>query len=284
MRFRFDGVEFGDKLPLIVTGFDSGPADVRAGDADRSQRDGAIAGRDFLGKRVWGISAATNVRDLAGALAQESLLASRWHDPKHRVSPLATVPLSYEMAGRWRRVYGRPDRYAGVVPNVLAVQGVGKIEMDFRVLDPRFFDDAETLLSLPIVPATTGGLMAPLVAPLSTVRSSAPRAGYVNNTGTAATPLKVVFKGPVTDPYVRSAAGWEVALKGPIPFGQSITVDAFAGTVLRGNTPVAGMLTRRTRLSSAVLPVGISDLTFGGTDGTGTALVELRWRNAYYSI
>src|SRR5690606_25104696 len=105
-----------------------------------------------------------------------------------------------------------------------------------------------------------------------------------NNTGTAPTPLKVVFKGPVTNPYVRAAAGWEIGLKGTILPGQSVTVDAFAGTVLRGNSPAAGWLTRKTRLSSAVLPTGISDLTFGGVDPTGTAEVELRWRNAYWSI
>lgn len=284
MRFRFDGVEFGDTLPLFVTEFDPGPADLQSGDTPQSQRDGVIAGRDFLGGRTWGFSVSTNCKDLATALVEDARLAGRWHDPKHRLNPLLKVPLSYEIGGRWRRVYGRPDRYAGMKGDVLAVQGRGRIECDFRVLDPRYFDDAETVLTLPIVPASTGGLMDPLVAPLSTVRSSTPRAGYVTNEGKAPTPLKVVFRGPITDPYVRAAAGWEVALKGSLAAGQSIVVDSFAGTVLRGSAPVAGMLTRNTRLSSAVLPPGISDLTFGGTDPTGTALCELRWRSAYYSL
>jgi len=284
MRFRFDGVEFGDKLPLFVTEFDPGPAEIRSGDTSQSQRDGTIPGRDFLGSRTWAFSISTNKRDLAGALAVESSLAAAWMDQKHRLNPLLMVPLSYELDGRWRRVYGRPDKYAGMVGDVLAVQGRGRIECDFRVLDARYFDETETVLQLPIVPASTGGLLAPLVGPLSTLRSSAPRAGYVDNKGSAPTPLKVVFRGPITDPYVRAAAGWEIALKGTIAAGQSIVVDAFAGTVLRGNAPVAGMLTRKTRLSSAVLPRGISDLTFGGIDPTGTALVELRWRSAHYSI
>ncbi|MGO2069671.1 hypothetical protein [Glutamicibacter arilaitensis] len=284
MRFRFDGVEFGDKLPLFVTDFDQGTTEYRTNDTERSQGDGLIAGRDFLGGRTWGFSVSTNMRNLPDASTLESRLAAAWHNPKHRSKSLALVPLSYEMGGRWRRVYGRPSRYAGIRGDIQAVQGHGRIECDFRIHDPRYFDDFETVLPLPIVPASTGGLMAPLVGPLSTVRSSAPRAGYVDNKGTAETPLKVVFKGPVTDPYVRAAAGWEIALKGSLPAGQSITVDAFAGTVLRGSTPVSGMLTRKTRLSSAVLAIGISDLTFGGVDPTGTALVELRWRNAYYSI
>lgn len=284
MRFRFDGVEVGDDLPLFLEAFDQGSTSVRNSDIERAQSDGVIVGRDFLGGNTWGLSITTNTDDIEQALVQEARLAGSWLDPKFRLNPLATWPLSYEIGGRWRRVYGRPDRYAGINGDIYAMQGAGRVECDFRIVDPRYFDEAETSINLPIVPASTGGLEAPLDAPLSTVRSSAPRVGYVNNTGTAATPLKVVFRGPVTDPYVRAAAGWEIALKGTIAPGQSVTVDAFAGTVLRGSTPLAGMLTRKTRLSSAVLPRGISDLTFGGVDPTGTASVDLRWRNAYYSI
>lgn len=284
MRFRFDGIDFGDRLPLFVTEFDAGNTEYRSAEVERSQGDGLIAGRDFLGGRTWGISLCTNMNNLPDALTLESRLAGAWHNPKHRTNSLALVPLSYELGGRWRRVYGRPSRWAGINGNIYSVQGAGQIECDFKIYDPRHFDDRETVLRMSIVPPSTGGLMAPLVEPLSTVRSGADRVGYVNNTGTADTPLKVVFRGPITDPYVRAAAGWEIALKGTIAAGQSITVDSFAGTVLRGNSPVAGLLTRKTRLSSAVLPKGISDLTFGGVDPTGTAVAELRWRNAYYSI
>lgn len=284
MKFRFDGLTFGTDTALGNTSFNPGTSTLRSGDTERSQRDGVIPGRDFLGGKTWGISLTTDAVDLASAISLEAALAGRWHDPKHRLTPLAMSPLSYELDGRWRRVYGRPDRFTGSNGDVRAQQGGARIECDFRLLDSRHFDDEETVLPLPIVPASTGGLMAPLVAPLSTVRSSAPRAGFVDNIGTAPTPLKVIFKGPVVDPYVRSAAGWEIALNATILHGQTVTVDAFAGTVLRGNAPAAGLLTRKTRLSSAVLPTGVSDLTFGGIDPTGTASVELRWRNAYWNI
>lgn len=284
MKFRFDGLNFGDGSNLLVTGFEPGPAEIRGGDVDRSQRDGTIAGRDFLGKRTWGISISTIEDDIAGALDAERQLSSKWTAEKFRLNPFVTYPLSYEIGGRWRRVYGRPDRYAGLTGDVLAMQGAGKIDCDFRVLDPLYYDEVETRLTLTIVPASTGGLKAPLVGPLSTVRSSAPRAGLVSNAGDQPTPLTVVFRGPVVDPWVRAAAGWEIALKGTIPYDQTVTVDARAGTVLRGSIPVAGMLTRKSRLSTARLPVGSSELTFGGSDLTGTASVELRWRNAYSSI
>lgn len=285
MKIRFDGVEVGDDLPLFIEKFDQGSSSYRSNDIERSQGDGTITGRDFLGGNTWGFSITTNVDTLAQALDQDARLAARWHDPKHRLTPLSVSPLSYEMGGRWRRVYGRPSRYAGVNGDIYAVQGAGRIDCDFKITDPRYFDEEERRLVLPIIPATVGGLIAPLKAPLSTVRSSAPRVGYVDNPGTASTPLKVVFNGPISNPYVRAAAGWEIGLKGSIAAGQSITVDAMDRTVLRGDdTPVGGMLTRKTRLSSAVLPTGVSDLQFGGTDQTGTASVELCWRPAYYSI
>lgn len=284
INFRFDGASFGVETPLLVTNFDPGAAEINKGDTQRSQRDGLIAGRDTLGGRTWGFSISTNTDDIETALAVERVLSSRWLAEKFRLNPLATYPLSYELAGRWRRVYGRPDRYAGINADVLSMVGAGKIECDFRVMDPLYYDETETRLTLTIVPASTGGLKAPLVGPLSTVRSSAPRAGLVENTGDQPTPLTAVFKGPVTDPWVRAEAGWEIALKGTLAHDQTVTVDARAGTVLRGSTPVAGMLTRKSRLSTARLPVGTSELAFGGTDLTGTASVELRWRNAYTSI
>ena len=95
MKFRFDGLEFGGPTgPLMLASFEPGEAAIRSGDVDRSQGDGAIAGRDFLGKRTWGLTLTTIAGNLSAALAQESLLAGRWHDPKHRVDPLSLVPLS----------------------------------------------------------------------------------------------------------------------------------------------------------------------------------------------
>jgi hypothetical protein len=182
-------------------------------------------------------------------------------------------------------VYGRPRRYSGIVPDFIAESGIGHIVCDFQVNDRRHYDDAETSVALTIVPATTGGLEAPLAAPLSTVRSSAPRAGIVANLGDSDTPVKVVFKGPVTNPWVRSSAGLEVGLTGTLAYDQTVTVDSHSGLVTRQDgSPAAGLLTRKTRLSTTWLQPGTTELTFGGVDPTGTATATLSWRNAYTSI
>ena len=286
MKFAFAGIGFGGPAGvLIVTGFAPAPAEVLASDTPRAGRDGSIVGSDYLGASTWAFDLFTNRADFAGALTAAAALESAWKDPAIRLTPNRTVPLSYEIAGRWRRVYGRPGQFLGPVGDVRDLQGAGAITCDFRVTDPLHYDDEETTVVLTVVPATTGGLQAPLAAPLSTVRSSAPRAGQVVNAGDAATPLKVVFHGPVTDPWVRSSGGLEVGLTGSLAYDQAITVDPLAGTVTRQDgSPAAGLLTRKTRLTGTLLQPGPTELTFGGTDPTGTATATLSWRNAYTSI
>jgi hypothetical protein len=285
MMFRFGGVSFGGGSGgLNVTGFEPGAKEIRGGDLPRPGRDGTTPGRDFLGSATWAFDISTNRASLTEARATAAALQREWEAPAVRLTPGVLVPLSYELDGTWRRAYGRPGAFVGIKGDVLARLGVGKIVCDFKVHDSTFYDDAEQAVVLTIVPASTGGLMAPLVAPLSTVRSSAPRAGRVTNTGDAATPLKVRFKGPVTDPWVRSPSGWEVGLIGTLAYDQTVIVDPLAGTVLRGSTPANGMLTRKTRLSGTLLQPGVTDLTFGGTDLTGTATATLYWRNGYSSI
>lgn len=286
MRFAFNGVEFGGRDgALLVTGFTPGPAETRPGDQPAPGRDGTIPVQDFLGSATWAFDISTNREDLTGARASGAALEAAWKDPAVRLDSTVKVPLSYELDGSWRRVYGRPGQFAGVGGDLLATLGAGRIVADFRVLDPLHYDEDETATVLTIVPATTGGLQAPLAAPLSTVRSSAPRAGMVNNGGDAATPLKVTFHGPVADPWVRSADGMEIGLTGSLAYDQTVTVDPLAGTVTRQDgSPAAGLLTRKTRLTGTLLQPGPTELSFGGTDPTGTAKATLSWRNAHTSL
>lgn len=286
MKFRLGGVEFsGESLSeeLMVRDFDPGGADLRTNDSDRPNGDGVIPGRTFSGSTTWGWEITAHGNGVDGVLATNAKLAAAWK-PKQFLIPAATVPLSYKFGSRWRRVYGRPGRYAPPKPDFIAANGIGHIACDFQITDPLYYSDVESSVVLTIVPASTGGLVAPLVAPLSTVRSSAPRVGLISNLGDSSTPLRVVFKGPIVDPYVRAAAGWEIRLTGSIAYDQSVTVDARAGTVTKNGSPVAGILSRSTRLSAARLPAGKSELTFGGTDLTGTATATVYWRDAYTSI
>lgn len=286
MRFKLGGVSFsGESLDeqLMVRAFEPGGVDHRTNDTPRPQRDGIIPGREYLSGRLWSWEISARGENLTDVLAASALLENAWL-PAARLVPGATVPLSYMVADRWRRVYGRPGRYTGPTPDFIAMSGVGHIVCDFQVTDPLYYDDAESQVVLNIVPASTGGLMAPLVAPLSTVRSSEPRAGIVFNAGNADTPLKVRFKGPVVNPWVRSSRGWEVGYLGTLAYDQTFTVDPLAGTILLGSTPANGRITTKTRLSNTMLKPGTNELTFGGDDYTGTATATLLWRDAHKSL
>jgi hypothetical protein len=283
--FKIGNTTFNDGGVLHVRAFTPGASDLVTTDAQRAQQDGVIVGRDYIGSATWAFTIDTKAGGEAGAAAADAALHAEWNNPAIRTNPNTTVPLSYQMAGRWRRVYGRPGKYAGINGDTLTRFGRGRIVCDFRVTEPYHYDDTETSVVLTIVPGTTGGLTAPLASPLSTVRSSAPRAGNVLNAGDAATPLKVTFHGPVTNPWVRSATGMEVALIGTLAYDQSVTINPRAGTVTRQDgTNAAGMLTRATRMSTTLLQPGTTVLSFGGTDPTGTATATLSWRNAYTSI
>lgn len=283
MRFNLGGVEFtGETLdtPLMVRDFVPGGADVRDQDEPRAQRDGVLPGADLLGGRLWTWELSARGSDLTDVLAANALLEREWRDPA-RLRPGVSTPMSYMIDGRWRRVYGRPGRYTGPTPANIAMSGVGRVVCDFRVTDPLHYDEDESSVVLTIVPATTGGFETPLTFPLSTVRSSAPRAGLVTNAGDAPTPLKVTFHGPITDPWVR-AAGLEVGLVGTLAYDREVTVDPLAGTIT--GLPAGVTVTRKTRISETRLKPGTTELTFGGTDPTGTATAALTWRNAHTSI
>lgn len=286
MIFNFRGVEFGGQFgDLIVEDFTAGAFSLRSSDNERPQSDGVIPGRDYLGEATWAFDITTNKKNLTDALTIAAALEAEWKAEEIRLTPNLKVPLSYQLNGRWRRVYGRPGAYAGPRGDIRARQGAAKITADFRVMDHLFYDDVESTLQLTIIPPSTGGLTAPLEAPLTGTGSGSPRSGFVTNTGNAATPLKATFNGPVTDPWVRSVDGWEIGLLGSLAYDISVTVDPLAGTVIRSDgAPVSGMLSRATRLSRARLPKGQSELTFGGIDLTGTATVDLAWRNASTTI
>lgn len=286
MRARFAGIEFGGLLdPLLIRGFDPSAPEIRTNDHAKPFGDGVMVGRDYFGAGAWTFELSTNLRDEVGALAAAGVLVSAWRNPAVRLRPNVSAPLSYEVGGRWRRVYGRPDSITDPVSDVRAIQGAAQIVATFRVTDPVFYDDTETVVRLTIVPESSGGIIAPIVAPISTRMNSGRRAGLVDNAGDVASPLTVTFHGPARNPKVEAAAGWEVGITGTLAYDQSVTIDARTGTVTRSDgASLAGALTRATQLTKATIPPGPSELTFTAIDATGTAAVDLSWRNSHSSI
>lgn len=285
MRFEFGGVHFGEASEdLIVESFDHGSHELRTDDKPRAARDGINVGRDFLGGATWAFDLITNQDSAEAALEVASALEAAWKNEELRLTPSLAVPLRYEMLGRWRRVYGRPDKFVGVAGDKILSDGIGEITCDFRLTDHLRYADTPTTARLSIVPASSGGLVAPLVAPLSTTKTEGERVGILRNLGDSSTPLLVEFRGPVVDPYIQAEAGWRIGLNAALAYDDVVVVDARMGTVRKNGQHAAGLLARGTRLSEARLPAGTSGVRFGGIDLTGTAVAALSWRDAFTSL
>ena len=276
----------GPDSPLIIESFEAPSTELRTNYVDRPNGDGKFVGRDWLGSTTWGFDFATNKSNLREALTEANRLERVWKDSKSRLASGVAIPLSYSLDGsNWFRVYGRCGQFTGTNANVHARLGVAKVTADFEQTRIEHFSDSEKLETITYVAPVQGGLTAPLIAPLTTVGTGAERAGFVTNTGDLPTPLKIRFYGPIQNPVLRSAAGWEVGLRTSIGAGDWIEIDPLNTTVKKRNgSSVAGLLTTRTRLSTVNLPVGKSELFLSGVDLSNSSKVEVRWRDAFTGL
>lgn len=287
MYIKIGNVQAGGyDSPLIIENFDAPSTTLRTDYTDRPNADGVMVGRDWLGSSTWGFDLATNRSNLQDAMSEVNALERVWKDSKSRLASGVALPLSYSLDGsRWFRVYGRCGQFTGSSPSVLARLGVARVTADFVQTRTEHFSEAEHLETITYVPPVQAGLTAPLVAPLTSVGTGAERAGFVINNGDLPTPLKIKFFGPIQNPVLRSAAGWEVGIRSTIGAGDWVEIDPLMGTVKKRNgSAVAGLLTTRTRLSTVNLPVGQSELFLSGVDLTNTSKVEVRWRDAYTGL
>lgn len=287
MYIKFGSVEAGGfDNPLLIEGFTPPSPDLRTNYIDRPNADGQLVGKTFLGSATMGFDLVTNTKNLKEAYALANQLERDWTSTKMRVDSNVSVPLSYSLDGsKWYRVYGRPGKFTGFAPDVLATQGVGRITVDFTVTRFEHFSEIGQVETITYLPPIQGGLVAPLTAPITTVGTGVERSGFVTNKGDLQSPLEIRFFGPISNPSLRSSSGWEVSYRGTIPVGDFVTINPLQGTVKQRNgSSVAGNLGTKVRLSRVNLPVGKSELFLKGTDTTGTSKVELRWRDAHTGV
>lgn len=288
-EFELDGYRFGCGHPVGLlgpSGWDTGVREVRSQDVDRPGAHGALFGRDYDSAPEWTFTFRTRNRDHEVAWDTIDEFRTAWQ-ASQGVGELSV--LKYGLPGRVRKVYGRPRRFA--LDDDAASQGItiGRIAglATFQLSDPRSFgaDPGNTgEVTLTLVPESTGGLIAPLVSPLTTTRRGGVRAGVVHNTGDAPSPVSVTFYGPVANPKIYGV-GWEIGITGNLAYDEQITVDALGMTVRRQDgANVGGRLTRATRLNKAALQPGAQEIWFTGADATGTARAVVSWAAAYWSL
>lgn len=288
MYLRFDGVTMGGgrSSPLIVTDLTPPVVDKRGDSTDRLHGHGQTAPRQWLGGRSWAWTLATNGHSLREAFELAETIEQKWLDYRMMEDPVP-VPLEYSNDGgaTWFRVYGKPGRIASLKPDVRATRGVGILDLTFEQTLPAHYSNEVETVEISAVPASIGGLVAPLVAPLTTVASGAARAGRIESTGNLPAPVVVTFHGPSTNPRVETADGYVLGYRGTLAYDRSVTLDPLAETVrLDDGTDVPGRLTLSARLSSLSAPPGVSDWFYRSTDTSGTSRAVLAWRDAFTSM
>lgn len=167
-----------------------------------------------------------------------------------------------------------------VVP--LSFSGTAPIQATFVLQDNIYFSDALNQIEIPVVPPTSGGLVAPLVAPLMTGGVTTWRTGSAVVGGSVPTPVSVAFYGPITRPWVRGN-GWFLQYDYGLAADQVITVSTMHHIAAFDNfgRNLTGKLSPKTKMSNVRMNPGNEYITFGGSDITGTAKAVVSWRNAY---
>lgn len=282
--FSFEGVSFGGKTgEILVENWIPGDETVRSQDVDAPGYPSIMVGDDIPHPPSWTFELSTNVFSVDEAIAVVAEMRRLWRSPTWR-QPGVVGELRYRVGSEERVVVGRPRRFTPPNGDVLAQIGVARFMCDFQLTDPRTFSGSIESITLSLVPESTGGIIFPLKFPMTTTVTGGVRAGFVENVGSAPAPLVVEFKGPVKNPRIYTDE-WEIGIQGNLAYDEAVTVDTLAMTVVdQDGDFVGGRLTRATRLRKAAVLPGQTEVKFTGGDSTGTARVNVSWRDANYGI
>ncbi len=284
-QFEIDDVTFGGAEDGVkLDGFDPGQAAVEDQDSLNPQSGGRQFGRTILRGPLWSFNMVTDggvTGGFAAASDAAERLALAWRQPIIHGPPDRLQPLRYNLGGRTRRVYGQGRKFdMGVAP--LSFSGTAPLDATFQLWGNGYFDDVLSQVEIPIVPPTSGGLVAPLLAPLTTGGATVWRTGACVVGGTIPTPATITFHGPISAPWVRGR-GFYLKYDFGLASDQTLTVETMNHLHAFDNfgRNLTSKLSPQTRMGNAMLRPGAEFVTFGGSDITGTARAIVSWRNAY---
>lgn len=287
-QFEVDGYVFGLGRPVFTNedGFDPSGAEWRVQDQSVAQGSGTVFGRDYLEPASWTWALGVDRTSEATALAEMALLTRAWR-VSARLGPGEVVPLRYRLAGRTRRVYGRPRRLAPTLDNRF-MSGYAAYLADFKRADDLHYDDVEKSATTTAQVSSAGGIKSPLKAPLRSIRQiTSERGGGIEVGGDADTWAVVTIKGPISTAVVECPGRWRVELNKTLLADDVVVIDPrpWARTVLlNGGGGIAGFLGRGTRLADMTLAPGPAVFTFGGVATASGAQATVSWRDASHSL
>ena len=281
------GITVGEEdRDFALTEVDFSLGDLRTGDVEWPLRHGARPGAEYLDVGSVTLTMVTpyGINDAAAADAATGRFLRAWRQGM-KEAPGVLTPLLVEAHGKARVVYGRPGRISPPIPGSYGLdQGIAEIVAEFRILDPIVYDAEPTGVTLSVIPKSLGGIIAPLVTPITTTITSGVEYRILTVPGDAPAPLRVTFHGPAVDPVVR-INGVEIGVSGTILYDENVIADGRDRTVLLSDgRQAATRLSRRSRLDRLVAEPGEHEISFSATDRTGTARVTVEATPAYYHL
>lgn len=288
----YDGQVFGigSDVSTDQEGFTPGSTDWATQDSQSGATGVTNFGRDKLLGPVWAWELHVNRDDVENALETLGKFTTAWRWLHGRDVPGEVTALRYSLAGRTRRIYGRPGKLESS-PNNLLISGFAPVAVDFQATDGYTYDDVESSRLISIEESelgpTGGGFTFPLTFPYGPLPSPQQLGSSLLVGGDAPTRGIYRFIGPWTQPGIQTD-DWTLSLPNyDIPVGQYVEIDtrSWANTVLvNGDASIAGQLGRRQKLSKAILKPGPVNLTMLGSSSNGTGACSVRWANAHNSL
>lgn len=287
-----DGYVFGlgsDELEVDQDGFVPSTGDWVTQDAQNSRNGATVFGMDSLGAGSWAFSSFINMDDEASAIDALSRLGSIWRNQDTASSYGDVAVLRYQIAGRTRRVYGRPRRFAPIIGNLI-LNGFVAVEHDFARSDANTYDDIEDTASVTMSALVSdgGGIAFPARFPLNMVPSQISPAAQAAVGGDVRTYPIVRFNGPWIGPEI-IADSWTISLPNlSLADGEWVEVDArpWMNTVIdQEGATRGGELGRNTYLEDVFFePQTRPEFRISGAVPSGQASCQLRWRSAHAAL
>lgn len=285
-QFEIDGVTFGGIWDNVkIASFETPTSSWDTQDATNQFTVGKLMGQDLLRPGEWTFTMNTDAYSMDEARDAADRLAAVWQKGGTR-APGSLSTLRYRVGNRTRQVYGRGRRFVHSL-DAWSRAGTSPILATFEMADPFFYADDLREVSVGYTPPVTGGLVAPIKAPITAKGTGATGVGgFIQNVGgTAPTPVIVDLVGPTQ--YAKVAGdGWFIHFDAPIAYDEVVTVDTrFGVAIARDNFGRIrnGNLSWKTNLNKARITPGTELITYQGYDLSGLSRATVRWRPAYHS-
>jgi hypothetical protein len=307
------GFKFGRGTKIHVEKCTIGDPEKRMDDQPLARQDGVLFGRDYLGGRTiqFDINIKTprdgvpvlypgpDVFPSAGTFPSKLTAIDIWRRMSRswltedtmvgasRLQPGWISELYIQDGETCYVTYGRPTNCQDT--RGTRRQGWIPVTADFRTVTHKFYEAEWQSNTITTAPDPSTGIEFPFTFPLTTIAEFSEEDIVIVDGNTDTWMLSTVY-GPILAPEIEVVGYYKIQTASDFQLGPhdylQIDPRPWNRKIMKnGNINVAGKFTQESRRPSVqTLPPGTHKVVLRGTDLTGTARLETRWRNAWTAI